>query len=69
MPTIAIATLQTIWDCRWSRPARALFAVDDCKTDALWICVRPTATVVRRPVTEEECEKCPHGELNASIED
>lgn len=64
-----VRTMQTIWDCRWSRATNALPASDGRATEPLWVCVRPTATTVRRPVTEEECENCPHWEMNASVDD
>jgi hypothetical protein len=54
----ATMTLQTIWDCRWSRPGYRLTHVEEPdQPEALWMCVR---TGVRRPVTEEECAACPH---------
>jgi hypothetical protein len=64
-----VRTMQTIRDCRWSRPGNTPpgFHVDE--TEPLWVCVRPTGTIVRRPVTEEECENCPHWEMNATLED
>jgi hypothetical protein len=37
--------------------------------EPIWVCVRPTATVVRRPVTEEECSNCLRWEMNAEIDD
>ena len=55
--------MQTIWDCRWSRPGYLPNGVETADYPAaLWVCVRPTATTVRRPVTEKECETCPHWE-------
>ena len=58
MPKTATAALQTIWDCRWSRPGYRLIGVeDDFQPEKLWVCVRGGE---RRGVTDEECEECPH---------
>jgi hypothetical protein len=58
MPYTSVATLQTIWDCRWSRPGYRLIGVEDhLQPEKLWVCIR---TGERRGVTEEECENCPH---------
>ncbi len=55
-----IATLQTIWDCRWSRPGHRVLGVQDhLQPEQLWVCVRRGE---RRGVTEEECEECGHWE-------
>ena len=60
MNTSSTATLQTIWDCRWSRPGYRLIGVDDhLQPEKLWVCVRLGE---RRGVTEEECEECPFWE-------
>ncbi len=57
MSDTRIATLQTIWDCRWSRPGYRLFGIQEqLQPEKLWVCVRTE----RRGVTEEECEFCPH---------
>ena len=59
MATTAIATLQTIWDCKWSRPGYRLFGVEDqLQPEKVWVCVRAE----RRGVTEEECATCPYWE-------
>jgi hypothetical protein len=56
MARTAIATLQTIWDCRWSRPGYRLFGVGEyLQPEKLWVCVRQGQ---RRGVTDEECESC-----------
>ena len=58
MPMIAAAALQTIWDCRWSRPGYRLNGVEEnFQPEKLWVCVRGDE---RRGVTEEDCERCPH---------
>ena len=57
---VAIATLQTIWDCRWSRPGYRVYGVQDhLQPEPLWVCVRRGE---RHGVTEEECEGCPQWE-------
>jgi len=57
MPYTSTTTLQTIWDCRWSRPGYRLIGVEDhLQPEKLWVCVRGEH---RRGVTEEECENCP----------
>ena len=58
MSDIAVATLQTIWDCRWSRPGYRIHGVEDhLQPESLWVCVR---TGDRRGVTETECADCPY---------
>lgn len=59
MATTAIATLQTIWDCKWSRLAYKPEG-DQPPPESLWICVRPGR--VKSSVTAEECVTCPHWE-------
>jgi len=62
MARIAVATLQTIGDCRWSRPGFRLSNVSEAlQPEPLWVCVR---TGRRRGVTEDECEKCPDWEAD-----
>lgn len=51
-----IATLQTIWDCRWSRLGCRLHGVERQHTEPPWACVRYPGQ--RRPVTDQECEEC-----------
>lgn len=61
MSRIATATLQTIWDCRWSRPGYRVEGVEEqLQPERRWVCVRGND---RRGVTEEECEKCPFWEM------
>ena len=60
MARTATMTLQTIWDCRWSRPGYRLMGVEDhLQPEKLWVCVRRGE---RLGVTEEECQICPHWE-------
>jgi hypothetical protein len=64
MPKTAIATLQTIWDCRWSRTGYRVAGVpEQFQPEAVWVCVR---TGDRRGVCEEECEQCPHWEVDVT---
>ena len=57
MTRIATMPLQTIWDCKFSRPGyRLTGVVDHHQPEPLWACARDGT---RRPVTEEECENCP----------
>jgi hypothetical protein len=66
MARTAIATQQTIWDCRWSRPGFRLFGVTEPQQpEHLWVCTRNGH---RRGVTDEECEKCPHWEMDDTRE-
>jgi hypothetical protein len=61
MAKTAIATLQTIWDCHWSRPGFRLAGVDETQQpECLWVCVR---TDTRVGVTEARCENCHDWEL------
>ena len=60
MAMTSVASLQTIWDCKWSRPGYRLIGIEDhLQPEKLWVCLR---TGERRGVTEEECESCPHWE-------
>jgi hypothetical protein len=60
MSKIAIATLQTVWDCRWSQPGcRAVDVEGSPQPESAWVCIR---TGCRRAVTNAECEACPHWE-------
>jgi hypothetical protein len=66
MARTAIATHQTIWDCRFSRPGFRLFGLAvPQQPESLWLCTRDGR---RRGVTEEECERCPHWEKDDSPE-
>ena len=57
MPLSATSAMQTIWDCRWSRPGYRLLGVEEhLQPEKLWVCVRLGE---RRGVIEEECERCP----------
>jgi len=52
-----IATLQTIWDCRWSQLGRQPYgAAAHRRPEPVFVCVRHPGK--RRGVTEQECEEC-----------
>jgi hypothetical protein len=64
MARTAIATLQTVWDCKWSRPGFQMLALAEPRASGtLWFCVRSGR---RKDVTDEQCEKCPHWERDDS---
>jgi hypothetical protein len=53
----SIATLQTIWDCRWSRLGRQVHGVEGREQpEPFWVCVRHPGK--RRGVIDQECEEC-----------
>jgi hypothetical protein len=63
MARTAIATLQPVWDCRWSRPGHRLSGVEDrLQPESAWVCVHDGD---RRNVTEDECQTCPNWQLDA----
>lgn len=57
----AIATLQTPWDCKWTRVAYRQSGIPPYKVnEQMWMCVRAPGAL--RPVTEQDCEACPEWE-------
>ena len=61
--TTAIATLQPVWDCRWSRPGHQLTGVADAlQPESTWVCVHGGT---RRNIRDNECQTCPNWELCA----
>lgn len=67
MSKTSIATFQTVWDCRWSRPGFRLAGVDDAhQPESIWVCIH---TGRRRPVTNAECESCEHWQRTDLAED
>ena len=70
MPRVSALTLQTLWDCRWSRPATAARKgppyVARPEPGTQWVCIR---TRGRRAITEAECEQCEHWEAADNIDD
>jgi hypothetical protein len=64
MATTAVATLQTAWDCRWSRLGYRVTGVpEQFQPETLWVCLRAGE---RRCINAEECENCPHWEADAA---
>jgi hypothetical protein len=60
MAVIALATEQSVWNCRWSRPGHRLSRVPDRdQPEAPWVCVR---TSTRHDIAEQGCERCPYWE-------
>ena len=56
MSRTPVATLQTIWGCRWSRPGYRIAGMDDrFQPEPTWICVRDGR---REAVVERGCETC-----------
>jgi len=61
---MATATLQTVWDCRWSRPGHHITGVSDAlQPEATWVCTRDGD---RRAVCGEECARCSRWETLAA---
>ena len=61
--TTALAALQPVWDCKWSRPGHRLHAIADAlQPESTWVCVYEGA---RRNLRDHECQTCPHWELGA----
>jgi hypothetical protein len=62
MAKTSVATLQTAWDCKWSRPGYRPHGADERhQPESLWVCVR---TDTRTPIGEAECETCPLWEID-----
>lgn len=60
MAATVVATLQTAWDCRWSRPGYRVVGVpEQFQPETRWICTR---TGERRCIETSQCEECPHWE-------
>ena len=60
MSTVATMTLQTPWDCRWSRPGYRVPGVPaQFQPETIWVCTR---TGDRRCVDASDCEDCWHWE-------
>jgi len=57
MAKIATATVQTPWECKWSRPGFRLAGIDEAQQpESVWVCVR---TEERRTLSEHTCDHCP----------
>jgi hypothetical protein len=63
MARTATATLQTPWDCKWSRFGQVRAEGLKGRAEGLWVCVYPDEST-RRPIGVSECETCPHWEYN-----
>jgi hypothetical protein len=62
MAKTAIATLQTAWDCKWSRPGFRLAGVEESRQpESVWVCVR---TKERRMLSPHTCGDCPYWEAD-----
>jgi hypothetical protein len=60
MATTAVATLQTIWGCKWSRPGYRISGIQEqFQPEPVWICVRDGD---RASIPENKCETCPRWE-------
>jgi hypothetical protein len=58
MVTTLIATRQSAWQCKWSRPGFRLAALEESvQPETLWVCVR---TGERRLLSESACDQCPY---------
>jgi hypothetical protein len=62
MSRTAIATLQTPWDCKWSRFGR-IHASRSTPAEGLWVCLYPDGT--RRSINPAQCEACSHFEYES----
>jgi hypothetical protein len=62
MTQIAVATLQTPWDCRWSRFASRRGAV---QPHTLWMCRYRGSRI---PILASDCETCPRFEFQPPLE-
>ena len=52
MAKIAIATEQTAWDCKWSRPGFRLAGIDEAQQpESVWVCIRTGETPQARRST------------------
>ena len=66
MAHTAVATMQTVWDCRWSRPGHHLTGIaEHHQPETRWVCVREGR---RRSLAIDECESCPHWELQDPVQ-
>jgi hypothetical protein len=58
MAKIATATVQSQWECKWSRPGFRLDGIDEAQQpESVWVCVR---TGERRKLSEHTCDNCPY---------
>jgi hypothetical protein len=66
MSSTATATLQTPWDCRWSRFAGTPGAGSNAAAKCFWVCVY--GDTAERPICESECETCPNWDFTPPLE-
>ena len=59
MARTAVATLQTVWDCRWSQPGHRPDVINVVQPESRWMCTRDGG---HRSVDEHECETCAYWE-------
>src|SRR5262245_39808527 len=52
-----VKVIQRIEDCRWSQPACWRNPFDDEEIESGWTCER---TGIAIPVTQADCDECPH---------
>jgi len=56
MSRTTVATAQTIWGCRWSRPGYRIAGLDPrFQPEPTWVCIRGGG---RDAVDERACETC-----------
>jgi hypothetical protein len=65
MSKTATATLQTPWDCKWSRFGR-MRATRTAPAEGLWVCLQADGST-RRPIAASQCETCPHWEYEPPV--
>jgi hypothetical protein len=62
---VATMTKQAPWECRWARAGRRLQPDPERgHPENLWICSRPTVLGTRRTVSEAECDRCEHWQID-----
>jgi hypothetical protein len=65
MATVTVATLQTAWDCRWSRPGFRVTGIPDRQQpETVWVCVRQGT---RTDIAAEQCATCAFWQADAPI--
>ena len=64
MNAIAVVTLQTPWDCRWSRFASRR-AAQGHRPKTLWMCTYRKSQV---PIVASDCDDCPCFEFQPPLE-
>jgi hypothetical protein len=63
MAKTAVATVQTIWGCKWSRPGYRIPDVEEqFQPEPTWVCIRDGE---RKNIPEGKCETCERWEPDA----